>query len=192
MANNFFAYLSKMRYIKRWALMRNSIEENLSEHSLDTAYIAHALAVIGKKRLGKAVDDKKIVFRAMYHDCSEIFTGDLPTPVKYNNPEIKKAYKDIEKVAEEKLLKLLPVDMADEYSEFFGDNADEYTEKIVWAADKMSALIKCIQEEKTGNREFIKAKQALLQTIHDKNIAEAEIFIKEFLPAYNLTIDEMD
>jgi len=147
MANDFFAYLSKMRYINRWALMRNSMNENLSEHSLETAYISHALAIISNKRLGNNVDISRVVLRAIYHDCSEILTGDLPTPVKYNNPEIKKAYKDLEKLANRKLLKLLPDDMREEYEEYFEESTDEKEEELVWAADKLSAVIKCLQEE---------------------------------------------
>jgi len=192
MANDFFAYLSKMRYINRWALMRNSMNENLSEHSLETAYISHALAIISNKRLGNNVDISRVVLRAIYHDCSEILTGDLPTPVKYNNPEIKKAYKDLEKLANRKLLKLLPDDMREEYEEYFEESTDEKEEELVWAADKLSAVIKCLQEENAGNREFVKAKQAIMDQIHKKGVKEAEIFIEEFLPAYELTLDEMD
>ncbi len=192
MANDFFAYLSKMRYINRWALMRNSMNENLSEHSLETAYIAHALAVISNKRLGNEVDVSGVVLRALYHDCSEILTGDLPTPVKYNNPEIKKAYKELEKLANEKLLKLLPEDMREEYEGYFEESADLKERELLWAADKLSAVIKCLQEESAGNREFVKAKQAITEQIHKREIEEAEIFIEEFLPAYELTLDEMD
>ncbi len=192
MANDFFAYLSKMRYINRWALMRNSMNENLSEHSLETAYIAHALGVISNKRLGNEVDVSGVVLRALYHDCSEILTGDLPTPVKYNNPEIKKAYKELEKLANDKLLRLLPEDMREEYEEYFEESADLKEKELLWAADKLSAVIKCLQEESAGNREFVKAKQAIMEQIHKRGIEEAEIFIEEFLPAYELTLDEMD
>ncbi len=155
--SNFFAFISRMKYINRWGLMRSIKEENVSEHSLDVAVIAHALTIIQKKRLGKNSDPHKTALYAIYHDASEILTGDMPTPVKYFNPSIKTAYKEVE-----------------------------------LSADKISAYIKCIEEEKSGNREFIKAKQSLFKEINNMDRQDVKIFMDEFLEGYSLTLDEME
>ena len=151
--NSFFAMLSRMKYIERWALMRNSLRENVSEHSLETAVVAHALAIIGNCRLGMDYDIEYIALLAMYHDCTEIITGDMPTPVKYYNTEIKDAYKEIEVNAAKNLLSRLPEDMALEYEKYLLPKEDASVMKLIKAADKISALIKCIEEEKTGRSE---------------------------------------
>ncbi len=190
--SNFFAFISRMKYINRWGLMRSIKEENVSEHSLDVAVIAHALAIIQKKRLNMNTDPYKTVLYAIYHDASEILTGDLPTPVKYFNPAINKAYKEVEMSANRSLLEMLPDDFRDDYASVLVPR-DEDAEiwKTVKAADKISAYIKCIEEEKSGNREFIKAKQSLLKEINNMDRQDVKIFMDEFLEGYGLTLDEM-
>ena len=189
---SFFAMLSRMKYIDRWALMRNSRRENISEHSHEVAALAHALAVIGNKRLGKHLQAERAALLGLYHDSTEILTGDLPTPVKYRDDQIRGAYKHIENLAAQSLLARLPEDLRDEYESLFVPQEDEaYLWKLVKAADKLSALIKCIEEEKTGNREFVQAQQATRETLEAMQLPELEIFMQEFLPAYSLTLDEM-
>lgn len=193
MKNNFFAFVSRMKYIDRWALMRNSYTENISEHSLEVSMLTHALCVIGNKRLGKSLDAEKAVMVAIYHDASEIITGDMPTPIKYLNKDIKGAFKEIEANANRRLLDMLPDDMVESYEEiFFPGEGLEYELKLVKAADKLSALIKCIEEEKTGNTEFKKAGETLLKSVEDMHLEEADIFMKDFLPAYHMTLDELN
>jgi len=193
MKNNFFAFVSRMKYIDRWALMRNSYTENISEHSLEVSMLTHALCIIGNKRLGKNLDAEKAVMVAIYHDASEIITGDMPTPIKYLNKDIKGAFKEIEAKANRRLLDMLPDDMVGSYEEIFfpGENLS-YELKLVKAADKLSALIKCIEEEKTGNTEFKKAGETLLRSVEDMHLEEADIFMKDFLPAYHMTLDELN
>lgn len=193
MKNNFFAFVSRMKYIDRWALMRNSYTENISEHSLEVSMLTHALCVIGNKRLGKSLDAEKAVMVAIYHDASEIITGDMPTPIKYLNKDIKGAFKEIEANANRRLLDMLPDDMVESYEEiFFPGESLQYEMKLVKAADKLSALIKCIEEEKTGNTEFKKAGETLLKSVEDMHLEEADIFMKDFLPAYHMTLDELN
>ena len=183
--------LSRMKYINRWGLMRNTISENIAEHSLDTAIIAHGLAVIGNTYFGKDVDAEHIAVLALFHDTTEIITGDLPTPVKYFAPEIREAYKEVEKTAMNQLLTALPVEMNGVYKDVLNtDNGDEQSWKFVKAADKISALIKCVEEKRMGNTDFEKAEQATLSAIHDLKMEEAEYFLDKFLPAYSLTLDE--
>lgn len=181
-----------MKYINRWGLMRSTKEENVSEHSLDVAVIAHALAIIQKKRLNKNTDPYKTVMYAIYHDASEILTGDMPTPVKYFNPAIKTAYKEVEMSANRSLLKMLPEDFYEDYEPvLIPREEDAEIWKTIKAADKISAYIKCIEEEKSGNREFVKAKQSLLREIDGMNRQDVKIFMDEFLEGYSLTLDEM-
>lgn len=186
--SNFYSMLFRMKYIDRWALMRNLRKENLSEHTLEVAFIAHALCVIERKRLNNNIDTQKVVTAALYHDTTEVITGDLPTPVKYYNPKIKKAYKEIENTAAKKLLSLLPDDFVDEFEEIFSPNKD--IEKIVKAADKISALIKCVEEVSLGNTDFKKAKIATEKSIKELNLKSANIFVDEFLDAFMLSLDE--
>ena len=191
--SNFFAMMSRMKYINRWALMRNSYTENISEHSLEVSILTHALCVIGNKRLGKTLDAEKAVLVALYHDASEIITGDMPTPIKYLNKDIKGAFKDIEAQACNRLLDMLPEDMKESYREiFFPNDSLVYELKLVKAADKLSALIKCIEEEKMGNMEFRSAGKTLEKSVKDMALKEADIFMEEFLPAYHLTLDELN
>ena len=191
--SNFFAFISRMKYINRWGLMRNIKEENVCEHSLDVAVIAHALAVIQKKRLNMDVNPEKTALYAIYHDVSEIFTGDMPTPVKYYNSIIKTAYKELELSVNERLLNMLPHDFKDEFKPILiPDDNEKQIWKTIKAADKISAYIKCIEEEKSGNKEFLKAKQSLLHEIEKMNMQDVKIFMDEFLEGYSLTLDEME
>lgn len=188
MSYHFYAMLSRMKNISRWGLMRNTRPENLSEHSLETAYIAHALAIIKNRRLGGNIDPCAVSAAAMFHDTSEIITGDLPTPIKYYNPEIKKVYKQIEQTAEERLLKLLPEDMREDIEPLY--HPDSETARLIKAADKISALIKCTEELGVGNREFSAAHASTLKAIHELECPEAEIFLEEFMESFSLTLDE--
>ena len=184
-----------MKYIERWALMRNTSAENLSEHSLEVSMIAHALCIIGNKRYNKNLSAEKAAMIGIYHDASEIITGDMPTPVKYYNKSIKEAFKSLEDEANESLLKQLPEDLRSEYqSIFFKTEAYSYEWKMVKAADKISAMIKCMEEEKTGNREFVKAKEATGKTLEKMALEYPEVrdFIDEFLPAFSKTLDELN
>ena len=192
MQSNFFAMMARMKYIERWALMKNSEVENISEHSMEVAMLSHALAVIGKVRFQKKMNVEKAALIGLYHDCTEILTGDMPTPIKYYSKEIEKAFKEIEDKASVKLLEMLPEDMQPYYeSLFFQEEEDAYLWKIKKAADKLSALIKCIKEEKSGNTEFVSAKKSLEQSIHEMELEEVEVFMNEFLPSYYKTLDEM-
>ena len=192
MSNHFYAMMSRMKYIERWALMRNSEKENISEHSLEVAMIAHGLAVIGNIRFGKNYNPERCALIAMYHDSSEIITGDMPTPVKYYNTSISGIYHEIEDKANETLLSMLPEDIRESYKEdFFKNEKDEELWKLVKAADKLSALVKCIEEENFGNREFSSAKEATRMAIKEMNLPEADEFLREFMPSYSLTLDNL-
>lgn len=192
MSNDFFALISRMKYIDRWALMRNTEKESLSQHSYEVAVISHALAVISNKRLGTSYDASKAALIGLFHDASEILTGDMPTPVKYYSTEILGAFKRVEEVATDKILNMLPEDMQPDYHDIlFPLDEDRELWKLVKAADKLSALIKCIEEEKAGNMEFTKAEEATKQSIEKMNCEAAEIFIKEFLPSFELTLDQL-
>lgn len=193
MANEFFAMMSRMKYIERWALMRNSRTENICEHSLEVAMIAHVLAVISNKRLGNDVDADRVAVLAMYHDSTEIITGDMPTPVKYYNEEIKVAFKEVESVAAKRLLSMLPEDLREEYEPVFLEKEeDDYLWKLMKAADKISALIKCLEEKKAGNHEFASAEKTLRDSVMEMNLQEVDIFFEEFMPAYEKTLDELN
>ncbi len=189
MSSHFFALFSRMKYIDRWSLMRNTDAESLSQHSFDVSAIAHALAVIGNKRLGKSYDTGKIALTGMYHDMPEIITGDMPTPVKYHNPEIREAFGSIEKAAQRSLLNSLPEDLREEYREFLIPDESDESYRLIKAADKISALLKCMLEERSGNSEFIKAKEATEKSLHAMNCPEAEIFLEEFLQSFSLVLD---
>ena len=180
-----------MKYINRWGLMRNTKLENLSEHSLETAMVAQALALIGKRRLGKNTDENKVAAAAMYHDASEIITGDLPTPIKYNSPEIRDSYKKIELAASERLLGALPEDLRGDYEKMLIPE-DVEIERYVKAADKISAIIKCVEEKKCGNREFLSAEKTLRETVKALKMEEADIFMEEFMPSFELSLDEQN
>lgn len=190
MKSHFFAMLSRMKNINRWGLMRNVRSENLCEHSFETAVIAHALAEIANNRLGAEIDSDKVAVCALFHDTTEILTGDMPTPVKYYNEDLKNAYKQVEKTAEDKLLSLIPDYLRSSYARVY--KTDSLTESYVKAADKISALIKCIEELSMGNKEFESAKKSTEKSIRDLNLEAADIFLKEFIPSYSLTLDEQN
>ena len=192
MNSHFYAFLSRMKYINRWALMRNTSADTLSQHSHEVSAIAYVLCAIGNKRYGKAYNGERAALLGLFHDMPEIITGDLPTPVKYFNPEIKDAYKKVEAVASEKLLATLPDDLREDFDFLFNEKeSDADLWKIVKAADKISALIKCIEERKAGNMEFAKAELSTLESIKNMNMPEADDFVKDFLPAYELTLDQL-
>ncbi len=189
--NNFYAMLSRMKYINRWGLMRNTITENIAEHSLETAIVAHSLAMIGNKYFGKNIDANRVTVLAMFHDSTEIITGDLPTPVKYFAPDIREAYKKVEETAANNLLNGVPDKLRDEYEGILKESEEERKLwKYVKAADKISALIKCVEEKRMGNLDFEQAEKATLAHIEELNMEEADYFVENFLPAYSLTLDE--
>ena len=188
---NFFAMVNRMKYIDRWALMPNANKENIAEHSHSVAVIAHALALIGNREFGKNYNPERAALLALYHDTTEVITGDMPTPVKYYNDEIKSVYKDIEKTAGDRLLKMLPDDYKQDYVPLFHkSNEDKQLWKLVKAADKISALVKCIEENRMGNREFDIALKSQEQKIADIDMPEVKFFSEHFLKAYYLTLDE--
>jgi len=188
----FFAFINRMKNIKRWALMRSIREENIMEHSHDVAVIAHALALIDNKYYGKNVDIKKVVLMAQYHEVGEVITGDLPTPIKYFNPEIKTAYKDLEKNACDKILNMLPEDFKEDYREFIMPDSNSYEHKLVKFADRLSAYFKCVEEVKAGNSEFKKAKTAIGKELKNCENPAVLYYLENFAPAYELTLDELD
>lgn len=192
MANGFFALLSRMRFIARWGLMRSSIPENVQEHSHETAVYAHALGLIRREVFQKPCDAERLAVLALYHDASETLTGDLPTPVKYYDRRIRTAYKDVERRAEEKLLTLLPEELRGAYAAVLspaGEEAELWA--LVKAADKLSALTKCIAERKAGNLEFLSAETATRAAIEKMELPEAAWFLTHCIPAYELNLDEL-
>lgn len=192
-SSHFFAMLARMKYINRWGLMNNTKSENISEHSLQVAMLAHLLATISNKRLNNNYNAERAALLGLYHDSSEIITGDMPTPVKYFNPEIIGAYKKVEKVAQDKLLSMLPDDLKETYCDIlFAEENEKELWKFVKAADKLSALIKCIEEIRMGNAEFEKAHLTISKAVEKLDMQEVEIFCEEFLPSYYLTLDELE
>ena len=190
--NGFFAMMTRMRNITRWGLMRNNITENLTEHSYDTAVTAHALAVIGKEKFGKDIDPGQIAAVALFHDASEIITGDLPTPVKYNNPAIQSAYKSIEQAAADSLLQMLPGELRPSYKVLFDFETDDpELYRYVKAADKISAYIKCVEELRGGNDEFRRAAIQTREAIAKMAMPEADYYMEQFAPAFSLSLDEL-
>ena len=194
MANyNFYAMLSRMKYINRWGLMNNTREENIGEHSLEVAVFAHALVCIANKRFGETLNADRAALLGLFHDASEIITGDLPTPVKYFDPKIKDAYKNIEHLSEQKLISMLTDYLKEEYAPLVdSDLADSQLHIYVKAADKLSALVKCREELKMGNTEFLKAERSTLEALEKIELPALKVFMEEFLPAFSLTLDELD
>ncbi len=188
--HSFFAMLSRMKHIDRWVLMRNTKRENICEHSHDVAVLVHALALLHNRRFCGNVDVEHCVLLALYHDATEILTGDMPTPVKYDNPELQAAYKQLETVAANKLVSKLPEDLQPDYRALLLPE-DSEEQRLVKAADKLAALIKCIEEVKQGNREFETARHSVENAIRELHLPAAECFLEEFLPAYELTLDEL-
>lgn len=191
MDSNFFALISRMRYIERWSLMRNSINENIQEHSHMVAVIAHALGVIRCDVFGMPCNPDACATVALYHDASEILTGDLPTPIKYHDDEIMSAYRRVETIASEKLLSMLPEELQPAFEPVLVGETQRELHPIVKAADKLSAYIKCIEERKAGSNEFLNAEKQTLEAIHAYNLPEAEYFIEHFIPAFEKTLDEL-
>ncbi len=189
--HHFFAYLSRMRFIDRWALMRNSEKENIQEHSHQVAVLAHALAVIRNEYFGGHTDPGQVAAVALYHDAPEIMTGDLPTPIKYYNPAIRDAYKKVEEVSTEKLLGMLPAELQSTYRELLLPS-DPAVEQLVKAADKMSAWIKCIEELKAGNTEFRAAERQTAEALDSYGLPEVAWFKEHFMESFRLTLDEME
>lgn len=190
---HFYAVMSRMKYIDRWSLMRNTRNENLSEHSLEVSMIAHCLCIIHNKVFSGNINADRAAVIAMYHDCTEIITGDLPTPIKYSSKTLRRAYADIEKEAAQQLLSTLPDYLSEEMeSILIPDCEDEYMLRLIKAADKLSALIKCIEEIQMGNTEFKKAKEESEKYLNNLDIPEVGVFIKDFLPSYELPLDEQD
>ena len=191
MANEFYALIGRMRYITRWGLMRNTFSENISEHSHMTAVLAHALALIRRDILNlPAPDPDRCAVAALYHDASEILTGDLPTPIKYYNPDIKTAYKEVERIAGNRLLDMLPPELRSSYTHYVLED-DAELEPFVKAADKLSAHIKCLEEQKAGNTEFDSAAQQTLDALKAMNSPELEWFLNNCLQAFTLNLDQL-
>ena len=191
MSDNFFAYISRMRYISRWSLMRNAMPENVQEHSHSTAVIAHALGVIRRDVFGQPCDPNECAAVALYHDCSEILTGDLPTPIKYYNPEIRQAYRQVERQACGRLLDTLPEALRPAFGPLLAGETQERLHELVKAADKLSAYIKCIEERRAGNDEFLSAEKQTRQWLEASPLPEVGYFMEHFIPAFELTLDEL-
>ena len=191
MSDNFFAYISRMRYIGRWSLMRNALPENIQEHSHMVAVIAHALGVIRRDVIGLPCDPNECAAVALYHDSSEILTGDLPTPIKYHSRSIEGAYKQIEALACEKLLATLPPELRPSFEPLLTGEAQERLHDIVKAADKLSAYIKCIEERRAGNDEFLSAEKQTRALLEQSPLPEVGYFLEHFIPAFELTLDEL-
>lgn len=190
MRSHFFAYISRMRFIQRWALMRNTAPENVQEHSHQAAVLAHALAVIRNEKFGGHVDPGRVAVAALYHDASEILTGDMPTPVKYGNPAIRDAYKQVEEVANERLVSMLPEELQATYRDALNEYDGE-TRALVKAADKLSAYIKCVEEVKAGNGEFREAAAQTRKALEAYDLPEVGYFLDTFLESFALTLDEL-
>lgn len=191
MDNQFYAVLARMKYIQRWALMRNTRQETVLEHSYDVVVLAHALAELTNRRFGGTVDVGQCVLLAAYHDAPEIFTGDMPTPVKYDNDAIRDAYRQVEELSAERLLRKLPEDLQAAYRPlFFPEDRWVEERRLVKAADKLSALLKCVEELGQGNREFVSARRTLEAAVREMHLPAADCFLEEFLPAFELTLDE--
>jgi 5'-deoxynucleotidase len=191
--SHFFAYLSRMKFIRRWGLMHNTYPENIQEHSLRVAMVAHALAVIRNRLFAGNVSAERTAVLALYHDAGEVLTGDLPAPVKYFNPEIKNAYKEIEAAAARRLLNMIPESLKADYQGlFFAEEADQEPRELVKAADKVCAYLKCLEEIGAGNQEFAKAEKALRASVEELNLPEVRYFLDTFVPSFRLTLDELE
>ena len=188
---SFFAYLSRMRYISRWGLMRNTFRENIQEHSHMVAVLSHALAVIRRDVFGGEADPGLAAAAALYHDAPEILTGDLPTPIKYHNPDIRDAYKEVELSAAGRLADMLPPELRGAFAPLLREEYDPETRRLVKAADKLSAHIKCLEELRAGNGEFRQAAEQTLEALKDFRLPELDYFMEHFLPAFGLTLDEL-
>lgn len=191
--SHFFAYLARMKLIQRWGLMRNTYQENVQEHCLQVALIGHALAIIKNRLFAGAVSPEKVLALAVFHEVGEVITGDLATPIKYFNPQIKKAYDDIENIAKERLFNMIPEELSEDYQDLiFPDEVDEEHKIIVKAADKIAAYLKCAEELKTGNQEFAQAAKIIRADIDKIDLPEVKYFMEKFVPSFSLTLDELN
>ncbi len=191
MSYPFFAYLSRLKLIRRWSLMRNTVPENDAEHSLQVAMIAHAIAVIARDRYGRQVNPEHVLSLAVYHDATEVMTGDLPTPVKYHNDELRGAYHRLEALSADRLLALLPEDLQPAFTPYM-KQASDYEHTLVKAADRISACVKCMEEQRAGNREFDYAAENIRKSIASIDLPEVRDFLTDFLPAFDMTLDELN
>ena len=189
---DFFAYLSRMKYIKRWSLMHSTTEENIMEHSLQVAEISHAIALIKNKIFGGAVDEYKVMCLAVYHEASEVVTGDLPTPIKYFNEHIRSAYKDLEALSCRKLVDKLPEELRESYASFIFPDEKSIEYRLMKCADRFAAYVKCVEEVKSGNREFVKAKETIGKDIEGMQEKSCVYFRENILPSFEKTLDELD
>ncbi len=190
--SHLFAYLSRMKFIRRWSLMHSTYPENVQEHSLQVALVTHMLAVIRNRLFSGEVNPERAATLALYHDVGEVLIGDLPTPVKYFNPEIKTAYRTIEQTAVHKLFGMLPEELRDDYQAFFESaDTDRHHHELVKAADKLCAYLKCLEEISAGNQEFSQAEQTLKETVERIDLPEVRYFLETFVPSFRLTLDEL-
>ena len=192
MSYDFFAFADRMKYIKRWQLMRSVREENIMEHSQQVAMFAHALAVIKNRIYGGNVNAEKAVLYAVYHECAEVMTGDLPTPIKYFDNSIRGAYKNLEEKASLKLLSMLPKELEGDFAASIIPDAQSEEYAIMKAADRLAAYVKCLEELRCGNNEFAKAKKSIEDDLHSRNMPEVEYFFKNFIESFSLTLDELE
>ena len=191
MSFSFFACLSRLKLIRRWSLMRNTVPENDAEHSLQVAMIAHAIAVIARDRYGRQVNPEHVLSLAVYHDATEVMTGDLPTPVKYHNDELRGAYHRLESLSADRLLALLPEDLQPAFTPYMKQESG-YEHTLVKSADRISACIKCMEEQRAGNREFDYAAENVRKSIAAIDLPEVRDFLTDFLPAFDMTLDELN
>ena len=192
MNNHFFAYLSKMRWIYRWGMKRNAIQENIMEHSYEVSVIAHALGIISNRLYDNDIDANALAISALYHDCSEVLTGDLPSPIKYHNKKIRDAYKEVEYTAEREMLSTLPVELQEDYRNYLlHENIPSEFVRLIKAADIIASLIKCKAEINAGNSEFKQAVQDTGERLAQMAIPEVDYFLENFLPSFDLTLDEL-
>ncbi len=191
MEHHFFAYISRMKFIQRWGLMRNTLPENDMEHALQTAMIAHAIAVMGNVRYNRGYNPEYIMALAMYHDASEVITGDLPTPIKHHNPAIKTEYNKLEDIAAQKLIGMLPPDLRAYYTPLIAHDESTAEWRVVKAADRICAFIKCLEERKTGNGEFESARKSVKKSLDQIDLPEVQDFIAQCVPGFSMTLDEI-
>ncbi|NLV58082.1 MAG: 5'-deoxynucleotidase [Clostridiales bacterium] len=189
--NHFYAYINRLKLIRRWGLMHNTVPENDMEHSMQAALIAHGLAVLGKTRYQRDIDPQRVLAMALYHDAGEVITGDLPTPVKYQNPSIQDAYQDLETLANQQLLAMLPKDMREQYRAYLVPDEKSYEYRLVKAADRICAYLKCVEEQKMGNREFDQARITITDSINQNPLPEVHAFMREFVPSFSLSLDDL-
>ncbi|MBQ5930032.1 MAG: 5'-deoxynucleotidase [Clostridia bacterium] len=192
MRHDFYAYMDRMKYIKRWQLMRSTREENIMEHSQEVTLIAHALVTIHNKVFGGNADATKTVLYALYHETGEVMTGDLPTPIKYYNSEIHGAYKELEEKACKKIVGMLPEELQNEIAPFILADEDSKEYQLVKAADRLSAYIKCLEELRSGNKEFAKAKKSIESDLRKRKMPEVEYFFEHFIDSFSLALDDLE